>query len=121
MARWILRIAALLVALALLSGLAAWWALRGSLAQLDGEAPLAGLAAPVQVTRDALGVATIEAASHLDAIRALGHVHAQERWFEMDLMRRAPAGELSALFGPLALDADRAHRVHRMRARAQAA
>src|SRR5690606_15253129 len=38
----------------------------------------------------------------------------------MDLMRRSPAGELAALFGPAALDVDRRHRVHRMRARARA-
>ena len=121
MARWILRVAALLIVLVLFAGLGAWWALRGSLAQLEGDAPLPGLAAPVEVARDAIGVATIEAGGRLDAVRALGHVHAQERWFEMDLMRRAPAGELAALFGPVALEVDRGHRVHRMRARAQAA
>src|SRR5690606_12519377 len=84
------------------------------------EAALGGLASPATVVRDGLGVATVEAADGLDAMRALGYVHAQERWFEMDLMRRAPAGELAALFGPAALELDRAHRVHRMRARAHA-
>src|SRR5690606_2044743 len=69
---------------------------------------------------DALGVATIDAANETDAMRALGCVHAQERWFEMDLMRRSPAGELAALFGPAAVDIDRSHRVHRMRSRARA-
>ncbi|QDW67787.1 penicillin acylase family protein [Luteimonas granuli] len=108
-------------ALAVFVLLAAWCALRGSLPQIDGEAALAGLSAPVSVSRDALGVVTVEAAGETDAMRALGYVHAQERFFEMDLMRRSPAGELSALFGPMALDADRAHRVHRMRARARTA
>lgn len=120
MLRWTVRIAALLAALALLLALAAWWALRGSLPILDGHRPLPGLSAPATITRDALGVATIDAAHEVDAMRALGHVHAQERYFEMDLMRRAPAGELAALFGPAALELDRARRLHRMRARARA-
>ena len=52
---------------------------------------------------------------------ALGYVHAQERFFEMDLLRRRAAGELAELFGAVALPADRVARAHRMRARAQAA
>ncbi|MBJ6984780.1 penicillin acylase family protein [Luteimonas sp. MC1750] len=120
MVKWFARIAGLLVALALVLALLAWWALRGSLPQLDGHAAFAGLSAPADVSRDALGVVTVDAANGLDAVRALGYVHAQERAFEMDLMRRSPAGELAALFGPAALDVDRRHRVHRMRARARA-
>lgn len=120
MLRWTLRIATLLVVLALLACLAAWWALRGSLPPLDGRVALAGLSARATITRDALGVATIDATHETDAMRALGYVHAQERWFEMDLMRRSPAGELAALFGPAAVDSDRTHRVHRMRSRARA-
>ena len=51
------------------------------------------------VTRDALGVPTITAQSRVDLARAIGFVHAQERFFQMDLQRRQPAGELSALVG----------------------
>ena len=66
-----------------------------------------------------LGVVTIDAANETDAMRALGYVHAQERYFEMDLMRRTAAGELAALFGPIALDLDkRAPRASHARARA---
>ena len=110
----------LLIVLLLLSLLAvgvAWWLARGSLATLDGERSLQGLSAPVVVTRDALGVATVEAANEADAARALGFLHAQERYFEMDLLRRSAAGELSALFGPLALERDKTVRIHRLRAR----
>ncbi len=110
----------LLIAIALLAALAAWLLLRGSVPRLDGDSDLAGLGAPVAVSRDALGVVTIEAGSEADAMRVLGWVHAQERYFEMDLMRRVPAGELSALFGARALDVDRANRMHRMRARVEA-
>ena len=120
MVRWLKRIVLLAIALALLLVLLAWWLLRGSLPALDGELALAGLSAPVSVQRDALGVVTIDARDETDAMRALGYVHAQERWFEMDLLRRTSAGELSALFGPAALDLDRRHRVHRMRARVDA-
>jgi penicillin amidase len=88
---------------------------KASLPQLDGELKLAGLAAPVGVERDALGVPTIRAASRVDAARALGFLHAQDRFFQMDLLRRSAAGELSALFGALAIDTDKSTRVHRFR------
>ncbi|MRH02227.1 penicillin acylase family protein [Xanthomonas sontii] len=97
-----------------------WLLLRGSLATLDGKAPLQGLRAPASIQRDALGVVTIDAADEADAMRALGYVHAQERFFEMDLLRRAAAGELSELVGPHALDVDKARRAHRLRARSSA-
>jgi penicillin amidase len=106
---------ALLLLLAIAGG---WWLLHGSLATLDGTLALPGLSAPATVERDAIGVVTIHAANETDAIRALGYVHAQERFFEMDLLRRTAAGELAALFGKIALDVDKQHRVHRLRARA---
>ena len=88
---------------------------RASLPRLEGELKLAGLSAPVTVERDALGVPTIRAATRTDVARALGFLHAQDRFFQMDLLRRSAAGELSALFGPLAVDADKQIRVHRFR------
>ncbi|HEX7184386.1 MAG TPA: penicillin acylase family protein [Thermoanaerobaculia bacterium] len=88
---------------------------KASLPQLDGERAVAGLSAPVTVERDSLGVPTIRAASRRDAVRALGFLHAQERFFQMDLLRRSSAGELSEVFGPGALKADRAIRIHRFR------
>jgi len=120
MLKWIKRLALLLLVLALVAFGTGWWLLRGSVAELDGELALAGLSAPVTIQRDALGVVTIDAANETDMARALGYVHAQERYFEMDLMRRSSAGELSELFGPIALDLDKEHRVHRMRARVNA-
>ncbi|MBS7456361.1 penicillin acylase family protein [Coralloluteibacterium stylophorae] len=117
MRRWILRPMLAVLVLAVLLLAAGWWLLRGSLPVLDGAATLPGLAGPVQVERDAQGTVTIVAASEADAMRALGFVHAQERYFGMDLARRAAAGELAALFGPRALAHDRRVRVHRLRAR----
>jgi len=98
----------------------AWWLLRGSLPTLDGELALPGLSAPVQVERDENGVVTIHAANAVDAARALGFVHGQERFFEMDLLRRSAAGELSELFGAIAIEKDKSIRVHRLRARTEA-
>lgn len=116
--RWLLRLALQFLAVLLIAVLIATWMLRGSLARLDGELALPGLSAPASIERDALGVASIKAASEIDAVRALGYVHAQERYFEMDLLRRSAAGELSALFGPMALERDKQVRIHRLRARA---
>lgn len=118
--RWLLRTISLLALLACAAALAAWLALRGSLPALEGERRLPGLSHPATVTRDALGVVTVDVADGSDAARALGYVHAQERFFEMDLMRRVAAGELAAVFGQAALETDRRHRLHRFRARVRA-
>lgn len=113
------RLTAFVLALAVLLVLAAWMLLRASLPQLDGTRAVPGLAAAVSIQRDRLGSVTIDADSEHDAMRALGFVHAQERFFEMDLMRRSAAGELAALFGARAVPLDRRVRVHRMRHRAE--
>lgn len=120
MIRWLKRIALLLLVLVVLVFAIGWWLLHGSLPKLEGELALPGLTAPVSIQRDTLGVVTIDAANETDMARALGYVHAQERYFEMDLMRRTSAGELSELFGPIALKLDKERRVHRMRARVMA-
>jgi len=118
MRRWLKRLCMVVVVVVLLAGVGGWLLLRGSLPALEGEQRLPGLAGKVTVSRDARGVVTIEGGSHADVVRALGHVHAQERAFEMDLMRRSAAGELAALFGPAAVPVDRRMRVHRLRHRA---
>jgi penicillin G amidase len=118
--RWIWRLGLGIVALLLVTIVTAWLGLRGSLPRLDGEMALAGVSRPVTIARDALGVATIAGQSEADIVRALGFVHAQERFFEMDLARRSAAGELAALLGPAALPRDRQRRPHRMRARVAA-
>jgi penicillin amidase len=113
-ALWLLAaVVILLVAIVL----AAWLTMRASLPKLDGDAKLTSLSAPVSLARDAQGTVTISAQNALDAMRALGFAHAQERFFEMDLARRAAAGELSALLGPATLSMDKDKRRHRMRAR----
>jgi penicillin G amidase len=95
--------------------------LRASLPQLEGERTLPGLVAPVRIERDALGVPVVRGASRLDVARATGFLHAQERFFQMDLLRRRSAGELAELVGKLALPSDREVRVLRLRAVARRA
>ncbi len=104
-----------------LTALAVWWGLRSSLAQLEGEVPATGLTARLVVSRDADGVPLIAAGDRNDGAYALGYLHAQERYFQMDLLRRAAAGELAALLGANLLEMDKGNRLFRFRARAQAA
>jgi len=95
-----------------------WLALRASLPRIEGEARLAGLAAPVTIERDAAGVPVIRGATREDVARATGYAHAQDRWFQMDLLRRTGAGEMAELLGPALLDTDRRIRLHQFRKRA---
>ena len=95
--------------------------LDASLPQLDGTRTLPGLGAPVTVARDERGVPTLTGESRVDVARALGFIHAQDRFFQMDLQRRQPAGELSALVGDAAFEVDARMRRHRFRRVAEAA
>lgn len=84
-----------------------WFYLRSSLPQTGGTIVVGGLTAPVTITRDAHGIPTIVAKTDTDAAFALGYVHAQDRLFQMDLMRRYGAGRLAEWFGAIALPTDR--------------
>jgi penicillin G amidase len=95
-------------------------ALRGSLPILDGAVRQAGLSAAVHISRDDRGVPTVEAGNRTDLAFATGFLHAQDRFFEMDLSRRLAAGELSELFGTVALGQDRQARLFRFRSVARA-
>ena len=97
-----------------------WWLLAGSRAQLDGIARVHDLNHPITIKRDIQGLVTLTADSRTDIAFGLGFVHAQERFFQMDLLRRNSAGELSELFGPLAADFDSNIRIHQFRKRASA-
>ena len=72
------------------------------------------------VERDAQGVPTLTGRTRQDLAWALGYLHAQERFFQMDGLRRAAAGELSDLVGAAAMRVDRRSRPHRFRSRAAA-
>ena len=117
--RWLGRIFVTLLLLIAVAALVAWLLLAGSRPQLDGKVALRGLLAPVTITRDARGTPTIVARNRTDAAYALGFLHGQERFFQMDLLRRNAAGELSELVGKAALKLDEKHRRHRFRALAE--
>ena len=116
--RWPLVLGGTVAAVALAAGGGGAYVharLRASLPQMEGERAVAGLGAPVRVERDALGVPVVRGGSRLDVARVTGFLHAQERFFQMDLLRRSAAGELAALFGRPALEMDREARVLRLR------
>ncbi|MCC7374029.1 MAG: penicillin acylase family protein [Verrucomicrobiales bacterium] len=114
-ARILAWLAASLITIAAAMALGAWATLRASLPQLEGKAGISGLSAPVDIARDDHGVPTIVASNRVDAARAMGFLHAQERFFQMDLLRRQSAGELAELFGPGLVNIDQSYRLHRLR------
>ncbi|MCF1427810.1 MAG: penicillin acylase family protein [Shewanella sp.] len=103
-----------------LAGASTYGLLWANLPSLDGKLRLSGPRDPVTLARDELGTAIIHANDRADAAFALGFAHGQDRFFQMDLLRRNAAGELSALFGDAALPLDRKHRSHQFRKRAAA-
>jgi len=113
---WVVGALLLIVVAALGYG---WAQMRGSLPQLDGSRALAGLGAPVKIERDALGVPLITGTNRADVARALGFLHAQERFFQMDLLRRVAAGELAEIFGADAVKLDQGRRLHGFRRNAE--
>ena len=104
--RWLL-FAAIVVVLALvgLAGVSVA-TVRRSFPQTDGEISLPGLTSPVEVLRDTRGVAHLYADNAEDLFEAQGYVHAQDRFFEMDVRRHITAGRLSELFGPSQVETD---------------
>jgi penicillin G amidase len=114
--RVILLLVVVMMATTLVTGVWAYRKLEASLPQLEGRQTLPGLSAAVRVDRDALGIPTIHARSREDLALATGFLHAQDRFFQMDLSRRRAAGELSEIFGELAVEIDRDVRRHRFRA-----
>jgi penicillin G amidase len=109
--RTILRFLAwILLIIAIVAGGTAWRFIYRPLPQLDGSISLPGLQKEVTVERDNWSVPHIRAASLVDAVEAQGYVMAQDRLWQLDLMRRASRGQLSEIVGPLALKSDKQFR-----------
>ena len=104
---WVFAIVVLLV------GGAAWWYVYRPLPQIDGTASLPGLEHEVTVQRDQWGVPHIRAASVEDLAEAQGYVMAQDRLWQMDLLRRIGRGQLSEVLGDKTLLFDRDFRTLR--------
>ena len=111
----LLRLVLIVCAVILLAvlGVSLWFfgAARAALPQLDGTVSVSGLSTPVQVIRDQQGVPHIRAHSLDDLFFAQGYVTAQDRLWQMDLARRYASGELSEVFGSVALPRDREQRI----------
>ena len=106
MRKLLLRLLAGVALVAALLVVVAWLALRGSLPQLDGEIAVAGIDATATIARDVDGIPVITATNRRDLAFATGFAHGQDRFFQMDLIRRQAA--------------DKRYRLHRFRARAGA-
>jgi penicillin amidase len=109
--------------IAVLGASLAWIWLRHllvlSLPKRSGTLVVPGLRASIRIDRDALGIPTIHAQYRDDIAFGLGFVHAQDRFFQMDAIRRSAAGELAEITGPgtddVVLRRDRSVRVLRFR------
>jgi penicillin G amidase len=113
------RFVLLLLALLMLAVVAAFWMVYRVQPQRSGNVPLAQLQAPVTVRYDERGVPHIRAEHEADLYRALGYVHAQDRLFQMEMVRRLAQGELAEVLGPKLLDTDRLFRTLGIRAHAE--
>ena len=71
-----------------------------------GEIALKNLSEKVEIHFDAIGVPHINAQNQQDAYRALGYVHAQDRLWQMELIRRIAAGRLAEIFGEKLIETD---------------
>jgi penicillin G amidase len=117
---WLRHITAAFFAFATVLVLGVWLVLRQTLPPQTATIDLPNLSAPVTVRFDSHGIPFIRARSDQDAAEALGYLHARDRMFQMDLMRRAAGGTLAELFGASALDNDEEMRRLGLRHRAEA-
>ncbi|MGF6395222.1 penicillin acylase family protein [Pseudomonas plecoglossicida] len=97
---------------------AGYWYVQGKLPQRQGELAVAGLQAPVSVRYDDRGVPHLQAQNEQDLYRALGYVHAQDRLFQMEIMRRLSRGELAEVLGDKLVPTDKLFRSLRIREQA---
>ena len=121
MKRWLVRLLAAVGLLAIAVIAIGWFVLRSSLPDIDGEVAVAGISGTVTIARDADGIPFITASSRNDLAFATGYAHGQDRFFQMDLIRRQAAGELSEIVGSATIETDKRYRFHRFRDRARIA
>ena len=104
--------------LIVLVALGAGWYVYSKQPTRQGTVTLAHLQGSVTVRYDDRGVPHIRAENEADLYRALGYVHAQDRLFQMEIMRRLARGELAEVLGPKLLETDKLFRSLRIRERA---
>ncbi|WP_417248915.1 penicillin acylase family protein [Celeribacter sp.] len=104
--RWLLRIVTGAVVLITAAVLLAYWLAARSLPDYDATHEVAGIAAPLEIARDTANVPHIFGETDEDVYFGLGFAHAQDRLFQMMLMRRTVQGKLSEVFGERTLATD---------------
>jgi penicillin amidase len=119
MRRTIVIVLSVFAAIALVICAYGWHIVHRALPQVDGEIQVPGLQQEVTVVRDVRGVPHIRAQNKQDLYFAQGYVMAQDRLWQMDVLRRASAGELSEIFGSATVAIDRRFRVLGFRAAAE--
>ncbi|GMW03380.1 MAG: penicillin amidase [Candidatus Hydrogenedentota bacterium] len=116
--RIVMLLLVLLVLILFAVPLATYLLARAGMPVLEGEIQVAAIGQGVTITRDEWGVPHIEAENEKDAAYALGYAMAQDRLFQMEMLRRLAQGELAEIVGPAAVDIDRAMRTLRLRPKA---
>lgn len=99
------------IALLVMAGIAVYVVLLQTRPDYQGEISLKNLNGPVDVYFDTCGIPHIYGNNEKDVFMALGYVEAQDRLFQMELIRRAAGGRLSEIFGNKTLDIDRFFRM----------
>lgn len=113
--RWVMRglvgLIGLVVILGVLGGGYVLWAFWGTSPKTDGRTRVAGISSEVSIVRDEFGVPHIFGETDADVFFGLGYAHAQDRFFQMDMMRRYVQGRLSEIAGERAIRVDARNRI----------
>jgi len=104
--RWLLRAFTALVILILVVGFLVYWLASRSLPDYSADHQVAGITAPVEIVRDNADVPHIFGATDEDVFFGLGFAHAQDRLWQMVMLRRTAQGRLSEIFGERTLPVD---------------
>ena len=105
--RWLVRIAGGLILLALIAVVAVYYLLSRSLPDYDKSLTVAGLTAPVEIVRDNANVPHVFGQADTDVFFGLGYAHAQDRLWQMTMLRRTVQGRLSEVFGARTVTIDK--------------
>jgi penicillin amidase len=104
--KWAIRGFFVILLLAVTIGVFGYAFLSRTIQPPAGDIAIAGLSAPVKIVRDREGIPHIEAKTRNDALAALGFAHAQDRLWQMEVLRMSGQGRLSEMFGKATKNTD---------------
>ncbi len=104
--RWLVRLFFAAAALGVLGLAGIWYFASRSLPDYDADLRLAGVSAELEIVRNTANVPHILGQTDADSFFGLGFVHAQDRLWQMTVLRRTGQGKLSELFGPITVETD---------------